>query len=845
MFDKIKRVLAVLCALALVITMVPVSAEAAAKPKFAKKYSSLYENGDKGGVYTYTVKNLTKGQKVKWTVTGTGKSYAKLKKTTTTATKTSVSNTLTINTKGKAAAKNKIVNVTAKIYSKAGKLVSTLSSGNAKIKVKTTKIEIVSDALSQERLYIGESYQFQYKLTPANGTSTNTWSVSCSDGSDVSSAMTKTGVFTPEKEGTYTITATAKSGSAKRTAQATVVVGRTMTAAKQVAADKAAAVFSSSARDQVDKDSFTLYNAAGAKVEIKNIAFSGDGTEAILTTYSCFEDGKTYRLTDGVMEYSFIARVGKPAQMKVLTTETTVAKATTIEYGIYDANGIEVSAKYPGTIRYEEPKITNGYIIEEKNQIYMTSEGDTGTFKMVYTSQDDPTLVLSASAQITCVAASIATETNLTLTTEEAVPNYDAADYKDNRKVAAGGNYYMHFRALDTDGGVLKYDSVEYESSDPDTLLINNRENGIAKVTAIKKGTVKILVTARYGKQTHAYSYEVSVVDQPYLSGITADKSVVYTSSRMAYGDREYIKITAVDQYGEAFALKDETAQIVDNSVYKADIVTYDAATDRIVVNTYGRIAGTYNYTLTLTCGTQKAQVNFTIVVQTPPENGTVSYNIVIDNPELDIALTKDSDISTCGDINIRVAEYRGGVFYGYTYISSVKVMKDNLYYYADLTQTPSEKEVDLGSGDKFTLKALSLNGTVCTKAPTGNYIVTVRFYAQNSSGTSIATASSAFKIKDTQAAPEVTVVRSKATATCKNAVELAKNCLSVTGVENAEITECVVTGSQTVGSSYTLGAGEAVNIKSITVQVKTTINGGKTVVSSYTIPVGKTLKNA
>ena len=36
MFDKIKRVLAVLCALALVITMVPVSAEAAAKPKFAK-----------------------------------------------------------------------------------------------------------------------------------------------------------------------------------------------------------------------------------------------------------------------------------------------------------------------------------------------------------------------------------------------------------------------------------------------------------------------------------------------------------------------------------------------------------------------------------------------------------------------------------------------------------------------------------------------------------------------------------------------------------------------------------------------------------------------------------------
>ena len=90
------------------ITIVPVSAEAAAKPKFAKTYSSLYENGVDKGVYTFTVKNLTKGQKVKWTVTGTGKSYAKLKKTTTTVTKTSASNTLTINTKGKTAAKNKM-----------------------------------------------------------------------------------------------------------------------------------------------------------------------------------------------------------------------------------------------------------------------------------------------------------------------------------------------------------------------------------------------------------------------------------------------------------------------------------------------------------------------------------------------------------------------------------------------------------------------------------------------------------------------------------------------------------------------------------------------------------------
>ena len=154
--QKLKKLVAFLCAAALMLTAIPVQAEAAVKPKFEKSYTSLYENDSKKGVYTYTVKNLTKGQTVKWSVSGTGKSYVSLSKKTTKVTKTSVSNKLKIKTKGSTKAKNKTVKVTAKVYSKAGKLQYTLSTKTGKLKVRPTEIEILDTEIA-DKLYVGDT----------------------------------------------------------------------------------------------------------------------------------------------------------------------------------------------------------------------------------------------------------------------------------------------------------------------------------------------------------------------------------------------------------------------------------------------------------------------------------------------------------------------------------------------------------------------------------------------------------------------------------------------------------------------------------------------------------------
>ena len=840
---KCKKILAVLCALALVISVFPVQTEAAVKPAFAKNYTTLYENSTTKGVYTYTVKNLTKGQKVKWSVSGTGKSYAKLKKTTVTVSKKTAANTLTIKTNGEAAAKNKTVIITAKVYSKAGKLQYTLKSKTAKIKIKATNIVIADNGIETDKLKVGQRYQFQYQITPANATTTNVWTATNANGNLVDS-MTRSGVFTPDLEGTYTITVCAKTGDTVLAQDSkTVTVVTSMTGVAQTAANKIVAVYSGNAKNLVKKENFTIRNSAGAKIEVKDAEFSSDGTQVTLTTYDLLKDRMSYTITDGQASNVFTASVGRPVMLRVLTTEVTVGKETPIEYVLSDENGVDVQAAYPGEYTYTE-KITNGYRTKD-NKIYMTSVGDTGTVTIEYKSSTDPTLMLTGTGTFVCVAANTSGETNLTLTATEAVPNYGAFDYKDNRNVASGSNYYVHFRALDTDGTEIKYDSVKFESSDPDTLVVNQGKNNVAQATAIKTGKANIIVTASYAKMDYTYVYEITVSEPAYLAQLTAGQSQIVMSNVGVYGYKGYINIDGKDQYGQDIALTNETAEIVENSTYKAGMATYDATTDRLVIDAAGRTAGTYNYTLTLTMNGHKAAVNVTVIVQTPPYNGASSYRIDMDQPVIDLAVSssdKAEELVNTKGTSIRVAEYRGGVFYDYVSITSVKITKNNKYYTLDLTQGGSTTDPQISSGgDSIAVSAVSLNNNVLTKAQTGTYMVELKYY-NGQGGTSAV--SGYLEITDSQGSPQVSVDRTVSTTTCKNALELAQNCLGVQGTAKAVITSCEVAGSAVTGADYALTSGQYVNIKSVVVQVTTTLSDQKTVVSSYTVSVGKTLKN-
>ena len=833
MYQKIKKMLAALCVLALVLTALPaVPAKAAtAVPKFKKTYASVYENGVDKGKYTYTLTNLKKGQTVKWSVSGAGKSYVSVKTARSKVTKSTLSNTVTVKTGGKTAAKNKKVTLTAKIYSAAGKLQYTVKT-SAKVKVKPTKVTLTAPKEAEDILAVGKSYNFSYSLTPVNATSTNVWTVTGADGADYASYMSKTGVFKPMKAGVYTIKIAAKIGTKTiKSASKTVEVADYMVSASQTAADKVELAYSGDVCESVNKDKISIKTAAGASMVIKDLTFSADGKTATVTTYSNFKDGVSYSVSDSTTVQSFKASVGTPVKLEILTQKATVGKDTVIEYALYDINGIDVTAAYPGNVDYTA-EVTNGYINQD-NKLYMTTVGKTATVTLKYTGQMGSALELSDTEVITCVAAVASEKTNFTLTTVATEPNYSLSTYKDNRTVSIGTTYYAHFRALDTDNSELKYSSIKYECSDPDTLIIS----ASGKVTPIRSGNVKIIVQATYAGESYTYSYDVTIAEAPYLKTLKLSTSSVSMSNVYSTEYQQYIDVTGLNQYGESFSLVNEAATITDNNTIKEQIATYDAAGNRLVLNASNASPGTYNYTLTLDVAGDKASASFTVVVATVPVNGSESYRVEIDKRTVDLSL--NADVIGSQYVTVRLAQYRGGVFTNYTTFTSATVAKGSEYYSDDLTAAGTTAKQQLGASDRLMLKTMDITSGVCRKAQTGTYTITLQYYSTEAKGYRTVTAP--LTLSDSQDQPEVRVERTTANKNCTSALELAQNCLIPA---NGSITECTVTGDTQPGSKIALKSGDQVNIKSVTVVCNYTISGAQPVTVTYTISVGKTLTN-
>lgn len=833
MYQKVKKIMATFCILALVIAAIPaIPAKAATVPKFKRTYASIYENGAGKGAYTYTLTNLKKGQTVKWSVSGEGKSYVTVKKASKKAAKSTMANVIVVKTNGKIAAKNKKVTLTAQVYSTAGKRLYTVKT-TAKIKVKPTSVTMTAPKEADSVLAVGKSYKFSYKVNPTNATSTNVWTVTGSDGQDYSSYMTSSGMFTPAKAGTYTIKMSSMIGS-KTIKSASVVVeaDNSMESLKQTAADKVEVVYSGDVRNTAKLADYSIKTSAGASAVVKDLAFSDDGKKVILSIYSTFKDGTTYSISDKKKTLSFIASVGTPVRMEILTRTVTVDKETAIEYAIYDSKGIDVTGVYEGTIDYGDPQIMNGYLTEDK-KLYMTSVGKTATIKLKYTCKTDSRIQLEREALITCVAATTSANTNFTLTTTNTTPDYTAASYKDNRRAAIGSTYYAHFRALDTDKTAIKYSSVKYESTDPDTLIITSD----GKVTPIRSGTVRVIVSATYAGEVYPYSFDVTISEASYLNELRTSTSVVKMSNAFNSDYRQYIDVTALDQYGESFPLTNEVAGFIDNNTYKANIATYDATENRIVLNASNVTPGNYSYTLVLTCGTKKVAANFTVTVVAVPTNGAVTYAIEIDRNTADMSL--NSGITGSQYVNVRLARYRGGVFSEYMNYTTATISKGGKYYTADLTAGGSTTVQSMGSNSSLAIKTMDITSGNCRKAETGDYLIYLLYYSAEDMGNRSLTTT--LKVTDTQDTPNVRIDRIKSTKTCASALELAKNCISL---DEGGITECEVTGASQPGSKVEVKSGDQINIKSVTAVKKYTISGGQEITVTYTISVGKTLTN-
>lgn len=848
-----KKALILVLALALTVLSIPYSAsvDAAAAPAFKTTRKTVYENGTGKGVYTYIINNMKKGYHVEWSITGTAKKYVSLSKDITLSSGSTVTNKITIDTKGASAAKNKRFIVWARVYSSSGKLIKTLAD-KPTIKISAEDISIVTTKIdSLSSMSVNTAYDFDKKFTPANSTSRTYWSVKDASGNDCSSQIDSMGVWTPVKAGEYTVTATAKnsaSGKAVASRSVTATVGDGLKSVKQIASNMLTMTFSNDVKKTITLDDIDISNSQGTSTVLpKSLKFSADGKTVTVTTYTSFADGVTYSVTyKKDTSKSFQASVGKPQKAEILTSTAPAGQYTPIEYAIYDSNGIDVKDVYPGTVSFDETLVTNGYLTYD-NQLFLQETGKSkASVKMAYEYSDgSDRKTLTATKTVTCADLVLedAAATDFTITDSSLAPNFDASNYKAVTSTSIDDTSYAHFRALDADGKVITYNTVKYSSSNENVLIASSS----GKLTPVKTGSAKIIVTVSNGSSEKTYVYNVTVREAKKLGSIKLSTNSITMSNVYVDGYEKYIDVEAYDQFGQLYSLKNKpvNATITENS-NQFVFADFDSENSRITIKPLGS-AGTYNYTLSLELNGTTVKIGFVVYLRDVPSNGAVTYRVEFDTASLDMAVTEETTDNKT--LTIRLAEYKGGYFNSYIYFNSATVKKGNSYYTGDLTGTSSSASITLGGTDKLVLTTVDLNSSnvsassigECKKAETGNYTVMINY--TNSSGQERTTGGN-FTLKDTQTKPSASIDRLVSTTTVSNALDLVNNCIRIS---DGTIYTCTVAASAQTGSNISVASGEKLYIKTVGVKRLIEIPNGINVKKVYVyqeIEIGQTLQN-
>lgn len=839
-----KKLIAML-SLSLLVTSIPYRANAETKPEYKTERSSLYENAKANGVYTYTVKNVKKGQKVKWVLTGPGKKYASLKYTTSTVKGKTISNKITIDTDKKEDASNALLALTAKVYSAEGSLITKVKD-RVRIKVKATDISITTKKITDDltSLKVGQTYDFDAEISPANSTNKVYWQVMNVTGKDYSDDITSSGVWTPTQDGKYTIKAMAKNSKSGKvivyhTASATV--GLSLRTVKQTAANEFYATFSEDAEDIVKPENFYISASNGTKkLSVKNIRFSDSGNTAYITTDSCFSNKTSYTITYGSNARTFIASVGEVKKAVILTETVEAGKETPIEYALYDENNIDVKAAAEGVTTFSA-EVTNGYKTEE-DSLYMHTVGKTARVKLTYI-KEDSSKEIATTKIIRCVEATVteALVTNFTLTLDKEKPAYDAADYKEVTSTAIGETAYLHFRALDKNQKEIPYDSVQFISSNDNALIIDSD----GRLTPIKTGTVTVTILAKEGGKEVTYSKAVTILEKKAPTTVALSTNSIVISNYYVTDYREYIDVLIKDQYGKTVPFSDAVCTIKENSG-KTVNAFYDKENKQIAVKGAGVMAGTYYYTATFVVDGVTLSASFSVVVQSIPTSGSMGYQIQADHPKFDMIV----DEMTMGNktITIHLNRYIGGVFAGYTSISSATVQKDGLYYGNDLTVagTKTVQNVTSTNGNIITLTPVKITRSnsdagECRKAEQGNYTITVKYL---DSSATLREENLNINLTDSQENPIISIKSGVSSKICSNALALVTDCVNLS--DNSVIYDCAVTGYNSEGSLVAINPGQKIHID--TISIKQLLNlggtGNQKVYVYYTINLDKTMTN-
>lgn len=502
-----KKVLALGLALAMVVTAVPVTNAQAATtvlPK-TKKYAA-------GMSYTLKLTAPSTWSKVstKWTSSKT--SVAKVSNQKAKSVKVT-------------AVKKGTATVTAKVTYTKNKKKKT-KSWKCKVTVKNPGISFTDNT----NLVVGDKVQILKKTFPASGV---TMAYTSSD--DTVATVDANGEVTAVKAGKATITAHMTGGNSIDHTKSVEVTVKSTLSVKQTASNAFVATVSGDVKDYT-KDSFTVAAVDGTSVlSVKSVEpVTGDSNSVLVTLYTNFVDGKLYKVTCGESDFEFTAKVGAPAKIELVTKYAVQNTKTPIEFKLYDADGIDVTAnvnRNTTCIISIDDSFTGSYDISraENASITMNQLGQKVKVKIRYNDGVSGMADVEGEGEIECTAANLNNSTKLFAVFTQRGLNYLSkcerfylGSSSDEVAVTEGSEKVVYFCGKDADGNVVSFDSYEIESSNDDVVsaVVDATVNGggsdhgkfvTFKVYGHTAGTATLNVTAIKNDLRTPYTIPVKV----------------------------------------------------------------------------------------------------------------------------------------------------------------------------------------------------------------------------------------------------------------------------------------------------------------------------------------------
>lgn len=793
--------LAFVLALALVVTSIAPAAATTAAAAKAPAWSNVTSSKKTiyvGKKFDINIKNKPSAKSTyKWT-----------------SSKTSVA---TVNSKGVVTAK-KVGTTTITCVIKNAKTGKTTKTLKATVTVKENATAVaISNPVAE--VAVGEKvYDFNRTLTKKSATDKTYWVLT---DNTAGATVDSQGVVSTTKVGEFKIqavTATSRANfeAGKVTAKSdvlTVKVPVAVTGVKQTAYNKVAVTFNTNVKELVKAADFKLENVAThADQAIKAVTFSTDGTVATLETYLSLVDAKEYTLTYAEKSTSLTASVGAVASVVLNTTTAVFGEATEISYSLLDANGVDVTGVSDKTKVTVDVDTTNGYV-DSDNKLTLFAKGDTAKVTVTYHTykyENNAEITYKAEGVITAVDANDVTVGNYDkYTVAKTAPDWTKLT-ETNTKVAVGDTEYsIYVKATDSANNAVSSSAITFASSNDNVLLVDATTGAL---TPVKEGTAYII--ASVGNKA-SWTLPVTVVAERKATSLAIKDSVntVSVSNTDQTDHTQTVEVVVKDQYGEAFSVGTVDAYAVNvSSSAKAPRAEVDGA--KVTFHGENATKGSFTYVIEA----QGKKINFGVTVLEPNASATSVYKLELSQTTVDTVITKDTVLAD-KDVTVKVAEYKGGVFYDYADAQTVKVTK------------PDNTTENIATGSAIKFATVDNSGAVVKKAATGTYKVVATVV----DGTT-KTLTSYFKVVDTQVAPTVSV--DKLTSTLGTDVAVANDVLTVKNAAGTKLDVTKVT-SKVVGAvdANNLVSGSKLYIEKVTV---TDTIGTYSV--SYEISVGRTI---